>query len=172
MDTAQLLQAIKSRWDIPTENFLGVFPINHIPFSKCVGKFCFIYNTEPWPLEGLHWIAIGRFEEDGEVEMFDSMGRPPTRMIQSVWSPIVFNPDQIQSNCASTCGEYCVFFIYCRLKGIAYKSIVKCFDPDRRVNNDKIVSRFVTQMFDVPDRKRAYPILSRLCVQRSRAPQS
>ena len=168
MDTAQIEEALLSRTDINTRPFLGVYPINHIPWSKCVVPFCLIYNTAAWPSVGRHWVAISQIEKD-KVECFDSLNEGDfyPNELANLAPVVTYNSLQLQSNCSSVCGEYCIFYIYCRLKGIPFQQIVTCFSPTKLGENDKLVYKIVHSNFAISKRPRPYPVINKKCIQSS-----
>lgn len=171
MDTIQLNHALRSRTDLPPGVFKGVFALNQLPFVYSLTKpFAFIVNTDPWPLEGKHWIALF-CENDGKIEYFDSAGNPPSAVIWNRFgtpSTVVYNPRQLQHSCSSVCGEYCLLFVYCRLKSVSFQDFISCFKSPNRLLNDKKAYNIAHEYFDILPHNRPYPAIDNLCVQISK----
>lgn len=169
MDTIQLNHALGSRTDLPAGIFKGTFPINQLPHVYTLNKPCaFIVNTAPWPLEGDHWVALF-YRNDGVVEYFDSVGNPPPAKIWKRFgtpsTTVVYNPRQLQHSCTSVCGEYCLLFIYCRLKNVSFEDFMSCFVRPNRLLNDNKTYNIVHEYFDILPHSRPYPAIDTLCVQ-------
>ena len=91
----------------PQSMFLGVFPARaQIPAAH--GRAIYLQNTEPLPLGGRHWLAVG-LEPGFPPLLFDSYGRVPSR----TWMPELqhmetTDPDCNQRNGSSVCGQLCL----------------------------------------------------------------
>lgn len=170
MDTIQLNHALKSRTDLPPGVFKGAFAINQLPFVYTLTRpFAFIVNTDPWPLEGKHWIALF-CKERSVVEYFDTAAKPPPDLLWDKLQPnsIVCNTQRLQHDCTSVCGEYCLLFLYARLKRISFRDFLSCFDNSNRLLNDKKAYEIVQQYFDILPHTRPYSVVDSVCVQLSK----
>ena len=154
MDSYQIDHALKSRRDLPTNIFKGVFALNQIP-ATLKPPFALIFNSEPLPSDGQHWLALFCPSKSGSVEFFDTSGQSPHFLIQKTESlqrlltfaasnsnyvennnyhnNIIWNKKQIQDGCSVVCGHFCILFVYCRLKGMPYSEFLSCFAP--KINN-------------------------------------
>lgn len=126
----------------------GIFPVDKIHCDKPSGKF-FIINTDPSYCEGKHWVSI-YFPLNSLPEFFDSLGKSPSFysnyilefLIQNSAHGFVYNSKHIQKPFSSSCGLYCLYFIYFRSKNYSYENILKKFNNNSE-ENDCIVKRFI-----------------------------
>ena len=121
-----------------------VFPSDNIPNNTENRRF-FIINTDGISSPGSHWVSIF-LPENSEAEFFDSLGRCPSYYSQFILdfliehSPrgFIYNYKRLQPPNSSTCGLYCLYFLYYRTKNISFQEILKYFE-DILENNDKKV---------------------------------
>ncbi len=150
MNTEEILKIVKQ--DIVLSKlFQGVFPSNHLPKLK-IKPHCFISNTEPSTSAGMHWNAW-YIDTDDCLDYFDSYGQNwsvnqyyikfAKSMKCSNW-----NKTKIQGPLSSTCGQYCVYFLYWRSRGVPMTTITKAFADDGQ-ENDYLVATFINELFDV-----------------------
>src|SRR5437764_6258581 len=110
LNTSDINRLLKNRKD-----FLGVFPINHIPHSLAPRPSGLIINLDESYKPGSHWVAI-YFSIQGPAHYFDPFGAPPPNHIvtfldrnsKSGW---LFNASKFQGELSYLCGYYCVMFI-------------------------------------------------------------
>lgn len=169
MDTIQLNHALRSRVDIPPGIYRGAFAINQVPYVYSLDKpYALIVNTAPWPLDGDHWVALF-CQKNGVIEYFDSVGNPPPNKLRlPTPTTVVYSPQRLQHHCTSVCGEYCILFLYCRLKGVSIGEFVSCFSTTDLLRNDRKALHTVHQYFDILPHTRPYPAIDKLCVQVSK----
>lgn len=125
-------------------NTEGVFAIDKIP-NKNKYKKCFIINSDPSFLPGQHWIAIF-LPSNGLPEFFDSFGKSPSSYSESLLNFLldqnskgfIYNYKKIQSSESSTCGLFCLYFLYYRIRGYSFTEILKRFGKNLS-QNDLIV---------------------------------
>ena len=125
--------------------FHGVYPINRIP---PIQDGAYVINTAPHDHPGLHWVAV--IVNGKSAEYFDSYGGDPIGVVQrwgkqKRWSN---NPIPLQSPLTSVCGQYCIYYLLHRTRGIDLNTLLMDFgaDVDR---NDKVVYDFVENHFDL-----------------------
>ena len=147
----------------------GTFAINQIPHVYMVNApFAMIINTAPWPSRGEHWIAV-YCVNNNQLEYFDSEGRPPLTRISRMWShSIIYNTQRLQSYCSSVCGEYCIFYLYCRMKNVSFTSFLSYFQLKRHISNDRKVYHLVHSVFANLPHIRPFPVFNHFCIQVSR----
>lgn len=95
---------------------------------------------------------------DGEsIEFFDSFGRPPEACAfdfgkflkrYASKSPLKINDKQIQNIFSTVCGQYCLFFLLHRVRGMSMSSIVNLFTKRYDVN-DELVNEFIERRYDI-----------------------
>ena len=132
-------------WDTPTD-YLGVFPRDQIPTSFIRYPSAYVANTDPSSQPGTHWVAFYH-ESPNSLEFFDSYGMHP-EVYRFHLSPYIKNLDinsnPIQSLHSSDCGQYCIFYLYQRSRGIPYTDIIS----ELRSNNnpDLFVRKFASKL--------------------------
>lgn len=99
-------------------HFKGVFAFDQIPTTLKPSNFI-ICNTSNANDLGEHWFVI--YRNGNTVECFDSLGinsekllRFNTKITFRGAKKLKYNITQVQSSSTSTCGLFCVFFIYQR----------------------------------------------------------
>ena len=116
-----------------------------------------IVNTDSQYEEGEHWLAI-YIPIYGAIEYFDSLGLPIyIKEIQDFVGPVYkLNNKLVQYLLSSTCGQYCMFFLYMKSIGKKFDNIMSVFTEDKRFNdrmvNDTVESIFSTDLdiFNIP----------------------
>ena len=128
--------------------FVGAFASNTLPKNK---EFpgAYIANTQPSHQNGEHWVAFYCTEK--KIECFDSFGANPAMYSKDLASWLddehqIVQKETIQSNNATTCGQYCMFFVLLRCNGFSYQDILSVFTRDR-VTNDKFKCKFINKYF-------------------------
>jgi hypothetical protein len=149
MNTGQIYCALKTN-PITRHQFCGVFASNQLPEELSLVPSCLVANTDPDSEPGEHWVAVYR-NADGSTDYFDSYGRQPTGAIKS-WlyrtcgGSIRCNHKCLQSPLSSACGQYCVYFLLSKCRGLRLPDIVKCFTKNTLLN-DACVVAFVNRYF-------------------------
>jgi len=148
MNTEQL-DGILSRIIVPPTKFLGVFAKDQIPDTRSLTHYpsCFVANTDPSTKPGEHWVAIW-IESPESCEFFYSYGIAPN-CYGFVISCTTVNPKPIQSLNSVVCGYYCIYFLYCRSRGLSLTQIQNSFSFSNSEWNDFQVSRFVHKHFGI-----------------------
>ncbi|KAJ8023215.1 hypothetical protein HOLleu_35549 [Holothuria leucospilota] len=132
-----------------------VFPSDCLPSMVMKPPWCLLANTDRKEEPGSHWVAI---YADGEsIEFFDSFGRPPEACAfdfgkflkrYASKSPLKINDKQIQNIFSTVCGQYCLFFLLHRVRGMSMSSIVNLFTKRYDVN-DELVNEFIERRYDI-----------------------
>lgn len=125
--------------------FRGVYPSNRLPPMR---DGAYVINTAPDSHPGLHWVAV--LVKDDTVEYFDSYGGKPSLRLRrwgkkKSWTT---NPIPLQSPLTSVCGQYCIYYLLHRARGIELTTLLMDFGPDVD-DNDKLVYDFVEDRFDL-----------------------
>jgi len=103
---------------------------------------CIIQNTKPKNHPGEHWIAYW-IPKKNSYEYFDSFGnsidtysveKPPGVMVMS-------NDRVLQCDNTSTCGDFCLFFLYYRYRS-SFTSVMKRFVNNKVLNNRKVITLY------------------------------
>ena len=144
MNTEQLTSILsEDRFVGPV--FRGVFPMDRLPRIR-IGAY--VINTAPHNHPGLHWVAL--WVNGNTIEYFDSYGSEPNSKLRRWgknrrWS---VNPIPLQSPLSSVCGQYCVYYLLHRLRGIDLPTLLMDFGSDVD-DNDKLVYDFVRDRYDL-----------------------
>lgn len=129
--------------------YLGVFPKDTIPSSCSLTSFptCFVSNTDVSSLPGSHWVAVYYPSSKDECEFFDSYSLSPTSYgFDSLANTVKTSNIPIQSLNASTCGQYCIYYLHKRSFGHTFDSILHSFSHSDLIQNDYLVTRFVHKL--------------------------
>jgi len=107
----------------------------------------FIYDLEPHYMSGSHWTAA--YVRDGVINYFDSFGLPPFQeMVDHAEKKnltLLHQNQQIQNFYTSTCGYFCVYFLYEMHKGTDYFDLLQVFDFDTN-KNEKFIADYFTNI--------------------------
>ena len=150
MDSMQLTHVLRSdRFTRPY--FQGVFPsdcLRHlIPKLPCA----VVVNTDPSHRPGAHWVAIF-ISKNGVGDYFDSYGLPPSatpdieKFLNRHCVQHQSNNVSLQGLFSTVCGQYTVFFLLHRCRGIEITQITGWFTRQPRMN-DEMVNDFITRRF-------------------------
>ena len=137
--------------DHVTKNiYLGAFPACEIPKSR-KKRYFFITNTDLHDEPGTHWTAW--MVEGDKVDFFDSFGRSPNNEQfpyefhdYILGKRVSFSSFRVQQYTSSTCGYFCMYYIYFRSLGLDFKYIIKQLENLKE--NDCIVTSFVNTLLD------------------------
>lgn len=134
-------------------HFGGVYPsdmLDEIDQEVLLRPKAFIFNMDPHDMPGSHWVAAVISKTLGNF-YFDSYGYPPIlEAFQNFLGPdYLYNATQLQHELSTTCGQWCIFFIWHRLTQQPLNSFTKRFDPDNKLKNDHLVNYWVEKTFDV-----------------------
>ena len=147
MNTKQIEHVIQQD-PMTQKKFGGVFTENRLPYIIDFFPCGFIANTDPDTKPGQHWVAF-YFTSPHQGEFFDSYGHPPqfysphfVNFLKRNSTNKTFNPKKLQSPFTAVCGEYCVFYIMHRARGVSMTSTVNLFSSDKQ-HNDHSVYEFV-----------------------------
>jgi hypothetical protein len=123
--------------------FGGVNPLDKLPNNIQLGNF-YIINSDPAELPGEHWICVF-FPRKSHPEFFDSLGRNPSSYSAAITDfmgdEYVYNSVKFQPQDSATCGLYCLYFLYHRIRNNSYIDIICRFSGDLQ-HNDSIVIDF------------------------------
>lgn len=147
--------------NICKEFFTGVFPSDKISKLRVQQPFACIVNTDPSTKPGRHWCSIF-IDRHGIGEFFDSYGKHPAYYGNSFvdflnrhskrWT---YNETGLQGPFTATCGQYCVFYLLHRCKGIPLSEIIRTFTKDKALNDEMVneyvrkISPLETKIYDI-----------------------
>jgi len=146
MNTEQI-HGILSRIIAPPTRFLGVFAKDEIPNPGSLTHFpsCFVANTDPANKPGEHWVAYW-FDSADSCEFFDSYGLSPKDYGLPI-SCTSFNTQLLQSLTSSVCGQFCIYYLFYRSRGLPLPQILNSFSLANLAWNSQQVARFVNKHF-------------------------
>ena len=144
------LDGILKRDHVTKKRYLGSFPACEIPISKKKFYF-FITNTDRHDKPGTHWTAW--MVEGDKIEFFDSFGRSPNNnQFPYEFKDFIFDKNvsysafRVQQYTSSTCGYFCMYYIYFRSLGLDFSYIIKQLENLKE--NDDIVISFTNNLLN------------------------
>ena len=148
MNNLQILSLVRS-CPKTNGNFQGVFASDMLPQKTRKRNSSYICNLDPSHMPGSHWICI-YFPPKGPPEYFDSFGFPPRKPFKRILGKSYrFNPYFIQYPLSTTCGQYCIYFLWQRSLNKSMNSILSQFDKDNLLYNDMFVNNEIEKHFSV-----------------------
>ena len=129
--------------------FRGVFPRDQLSrFQNGV----YVINTDPSTQPGEHWVAV--YATNGRVEYFDSYGGDPPQWLKKWWknTPWSSNPVPLQSPLSAVCGQYCIYYLLHRARGVDMSTLLLDFTSDVDIN-DQMVYEFISERYELDNLK-------------------
>lgn len=132
--TRTVLTGVYAKDTLPEE------PVKHRPAA-------YIVNTDVSTSSGEHWISI-YFPKNGPTEYFDSFGIEPCKRFEMFMkSNYKHSISVLQNPLTTTCGQYCIFFIYMRyVCGVSMEDIISQL-LTRISDIDNYVNSFIEHIF-------------------------
>lgn len=134
------------------DRVVGVFAIDEINNVNLCRGSSLICNTQPKRKQGEHWIAMYMLP-NGTMEFFDSLGRKPMHVsfrfetfIRKHTPSYLYNSKRLQGESSNVCGQYCLYYLLHRCRGVSLHGIVNTF-YDNYYANDLFVSDFMFSSF-------------------------
>ena len=127
MNTDQL-QVLLKRNARTWKHFRGMYAYDQLPKKGKVGYY--IVNLDPITQPGSHWIALRkRPGARATHQFFDSYGLPPQklRFKRFLNNKYTFNSKNLQYPTNTSCGQWCLYFIYCSCMGHSMQKMFKHF---------------------------------------------
>jgi len=141
MNTRQL-ECVINCDSVMKDKVIGVYARDQIPTRIESFPCGLIVNTDKSYLPGRHWLAF-YFESKDKVEFFDSYGHSPEYFN---FTADVYNNKRLQSSTSDVCGQYCLYFLLNRCRGLPMKAFVNQFGNNYQ-ENDAFVNNFILQSF-------------------------
>ena len=159
MNTSSL-QCILRCDPILSKSVVGIFASDELP--KLLNSFpvSFIVNTDKRMDPGRHWVAF-YISSRTEGEFFDSYGNSPSyysnefeKFFDRHGLKMTYNQKRLQGYDSIVCGQYCIYYLMQRCRGIDMKCVVKPFTQNY-ANNDHFIYCYVNHTFPycVSDKK-------------------
>lgn len=152
MNTKQLDWVMKSDRFAKLQ-FRGVYAADQLPVKVREFPSAYIANTDPTSKPGTHWVAF-YFADEVHGEFFDSYGMSPDfynekfeQFVKTNSSTWTFNDKKLQSLDSQVCGQYCLYYLLLRCRGITKSKIIEQFS-DNVKRNDRYVVAFICKHFN------------------------
>jgi hypothetical protein len=140
MNTLEITQCLKKDPYAKTI-FKQVVPRDKLPNVPRLGyPSAFVINTQPSYMRGEHWLAV-YYDKQGFCTFFDSYGMKPSfynlhNFVFQSSRGFEHNTQQLQSLTSSVCGNYCIYFIMLKARGLKLHEILELFDKKDFCMND------------------------------------
>ena len=124
--------------------FQGVFSYDTLPRHVTSYPASYIVNTDKEQDRGEHWVALF-LENEAVAEVYDSYGRKPYGRIKTFAGNnarvVKHNNHWFQGPLATTCGMYCVYFLWHRANGVPMdRATGPPLAPYKWTDNDEFVA--------------------------------
>lgn len=146
-------------------SFKGVFSWDRVPKFK-TGS-C-VVNTAHSNESSGHWIAL--YITEHEAEYFDSYGGDVPKTLKRKWKQKSWtsNPTPLQSPLSAVCGQYCIYYLIHRVRGLPLPAITMDFGSDVDYNDqmvyDFVESRYELTGLKILDTEGVITQLARACI--------
>lgn len=132
---------------ITKRKFRGVFAYDENPKPKKEGYY--VFNLDKSHEPGSHWIAIKISKGNKKNFFFDSYGMAPQKykfkkFMNNFYN---YNSKTLQYPLSTTCGQWCIFFIYYSCQGIPPKRIFSTFTQNL-MNNDYEMNCIISNVIE------------------------
>lgn len=148
MNTEEIVRLISSH-EKTAAHFDNVYPSDLIPKRENFKEKKFlIANLDPSWSSGSHWVGF-LINPFGPSEYFDSYGKkPPYDHFENLLGKdYYYNSRQLQYNLSTACGQWCIFFIWERVRGTNYNDLVNYFHSEDFLLNDHMMNRAIEIVF-------------------------
>lgn len=174
MNTSEIRQILRNDRVVKTL-FKGVFPSDKLTTVR-TGQlpFACVVNTDPSDQPGRHWCSIF-IDRYGRGEFFDSYGYHPAYygnvfvdFLNRRCKNWTYNQIGLQGSFSATCGQYCVFYLLHRCKGMPMLELLSMFTKDKELNDEMVneyvrkISPLETKVYDLKTLKEQIAVA--LCV--------
>ncbi len=146
MNTQELSPLLKNHPQT-RKNFCGVFAYDQLPRKEKSRVGYYVVNLDPIHKPGSHWVAMKK-NKVGKNLFFDSYGYAPQKYkFKHFLKPYIYNSKQLQYPLNTSCGQWCLFFIYFSSRGYSMKKIFNSFSSKHKHINDVIMNEVVGKIF-------------------------
>lgn len=151
MNTSELLNVLMSH-PVTKRHLGGIVASDQLPErnSSTDNDKYYIINLDPSTEPGSHWVACFLFKDKDDL-YFDSYGFPPfvphiIRFLSS--SNFSFNTTPVQDPLSTSCGQWCLLFVWWTLCGWGMDSFIKHYDRKFGLHNEARLEMFLKTVFD------------------------
>ena len=144
----QEIEVMMKQNKVTQKLFKGVYAADEVPDD--IKKSCFvIVNMDPSTEAGSHWVAM-MVNPGRRSEYFDSFGLPVPypRFERILGGRYIMSKEQLQASYTTTCGQWCMFYVWCRCAKYTFKQIISMFKKKDRIQNDANVNDFIEKEFN------------------------
>ena len=119
----------------------------------------FVANTSPSNEPGQHWVAFLIWNKE-HAEFWDSYGMPPEyfspnfKAFLDAYTRVDRNKRDFQSLTTHVCGQWCLYWLYHRLRDVSQQETLKRFRVTTPLRNDQTVAQFVLDRMVCPHKIR------------------
>lgn len=149
MDNHTLIKVLNSH-PLTKNYFQGVFSFDEIPWKqaqKIKTKSFYIFNLDKSNEPGSHWICI-MLSPLCKNFYFDSYGNPPHANFQKFMKfCYCYNSTKLQHDFSTSCGQWCLYFIYHMSIGLPFNLILQKFNKGNKLKNDYLITHIVKRIF-------------------------
>lgn len=138
------------------EGYTAVCAIDQLKYIRSE-SFSIIVNNEPSTSPGMHWIALHKPQHANVVEFFDSFALPTKFygkeiqcFLQKNGTYVETSTAQYQSDLSNVCGNFCLYFLVLRSKGVSFTNVLSSFSLTNLKHNDELVTHFVSKNYKFP----------------------
>ena len=168
MNSEQIERALKKNTST-ARYFRGVYARDTLPRKPRQGFY--VVNFDKNGESGSHWICI-RIGKSSNT-YFDSYGRTPPPFAKACFTKFLGlkkklqkNTKQLQSDFSTTCGQWCIYYIWRTCNGWNMKNITSPFKLQTPLVNDHVMSFIVKKNFGIDEKVIDRPFLKRqICKQ-------
>lgn len=133
---------------IAWSKFGGLYSVDELVNIRLSKGYYYICNTDRIFSKGKHWVVIywDNRNNNDSIEFFDSLGKIPSlhfyKFMKQVKNKIIYSNRRLQSVKSDACGYFCLYFIFCRMKGISFNTIINNFS-NNLLNNETYVKTYI-----------------------------
>ena len=131
------------------ENFNGVYALNTLPRQGRYGYY--VINLDSSYQRGSHWVAIKISRDKSKNIYFDSYGFSPAhvKLIKFLRNNDIFNTRRLQHPLSTTCGQWCIYFIWRSCQGLNFRKMFLPFRENKYLVNDHILNIVMQKHFKI-----------------------
>ena len=131
MDTREISDILKRNRFTKPLNFRGVFACDQLRKECMPRPSALVINKDPANKPAQHWVAM-YITQDGVREYFDSCGQLPTlpqiqHFLRKNVKYVIYNKRHLQGTFSTVCGQYVIFFLLHRCRGLSMDKIINLF---------------------------------------------
>ena len=168
MNSEQIENALKKNAST-APHFRGVYARDTLPRKPRRGFY--VVNFDKMGESGSHWVCMHVGKSSNAY--FDSYGRKPPPFTQRDFAKFLGlkkrlekNTIQLQSDFSTTCGQWCIYYIWRTCNGWNMKNITTPFKSPTPLVNDHVMSYILKKNFGVDGKVIDRPFLKeQICRQ-------